>query len=162
MTEENHSDLIRRLAAAFRPYGWSDESVTAYLIAVVDLPLDSARQAVVNQIRTKDQMPSASELRREILAIAIPDGPPHVDAAWNEVERQLSTVGRLGKPAWSHPLIGKAARNSSTWWNMCVATDLTGHRIAFQRTYRALVEDAQREILISNGLTGPPEIEAAR
>ncbi len=37
MSAVEHVELIRQLAAAHRPYGWSDESIDGYLLAVGDL-----------------------------------------------------------------------------------------------------------------------------
>jgi hypothetical protein len=33
-----HTEWINKLAAAMRPYGWTEESVDGYLIALADLP----------------------------------------------------------------------------------------------------------------------------
>lgn len=166
MTTSTHTDWINKLAAAVRPYGWTEKSIDGYLIALGDLPVEALGKAVGVSLRTRDRMPAPSELRRDILHMIAPDGPPHVDAAWVEVETQMSKCGAMRKAdaVWSHPLVGQAVDESISWANACRAPNLIGQANAFRRTYDNLVSTEERATLISNSFeVAPaplPELEA--
>jgi len=149
-----HIKLIQQLAAVHSPFGWSDLSVDGYLLGLGDLPVDALRQAAVSSIQTGDKMPSPAELRRDILTMVVPDGPPSPEAAWREVEAAASTVGRDGTPQWSHPLIGEAVGRACNWWKMCTREDgLNSDSWAFRNEYRRLLETAMQDALRSKGLS---------
>jgi hypothetical protein len=154
MTAATYVELVRQLAAAHRPYGWTDESVDGYVMALADLDVDLVRRAVVDAIRTHDKMPTPAELRRIALSLVVDgDGPPDVDAAWSEVLRRLGTHGRLRTPQWSHPLIGEAIEALGGWGRVCATDDdMTGLRIRFHRAYTTYAARAEQWALTSPGL----------
>jgi hypothetical protein len=111
-------------------------------------------------------MPAPAELRRDILRMVAPNGPPHVDAAWVEVQTQMSTCGAMHKDRakWSHPLVLQAVDESISWANACRAPNLNGQAFAFRRTYEALTDAEETATLTSNGFQtttdNPPELGA--
>ena len=79
-----HADVINRLAGVFRPYGWSDESVSGYLLGLGDLDLGDLTRAAIIAVRVCERMPTAAELRR-IVAHDHIGAAPTVDEAWAEI-----------------------------------------------------------------------------
>jgi hypothetical protein len=157
---EEHVELIQQLAAVHSPFGWSDQSVDGYLLGLGDLPLDALRQAVVSSIQTGGKMPTPAEIRRDVLAMVVTDGPPSPEAAWREVEAAASTVGRDGTPNWSHPLIGEAVGRACNWWKMCTREDgLSNESWAFRNEYRSLFEAAMQDALRSRGLSATAALQ---
>jgi len=149
---EHVVELIRQLAAAHRPYGWSDESVDGYLMALGDVDVELVRRAVVAAVRTRDKMPAPAELRRDALALLVGKGPPDVDQAWSEVLTRFGTHGRYRTPDWSHPLIAEAVESLGGWGRLCLTEDVTGARIRFTRAYQTSSDRAERLALTSPGL----------
>lgn len=149
----DHVKLIQQLASVHQPFGWTDDSVDGYLLGLGDLPINVFRQVVVTSIQTGDKMPAPATLRRAALEIVAPNRPPSVEVAWHEVESQFGTVGRVGTPRWSHPLVGEAQRRTGSWTSLCNLEDLKDAKWTFRSAYKDLVERAEHAAMKSRGLS---------
>lgn len=148
------------LAAAYGRYGWGEEALAGYLLALSDIDIALLRKASAHALRTgQSRMPTPGELRR--LALQVITGPiPVADEAWGEVQLAIRRHGRCRRPDWSHPLIGRVIAEIGGWRRVCDSDDPTGDRIAFRKAYDAVTTRAEHEALTTPGLA-PQALTAA-
>ena len=146
----DHERLIRQLATTWgRPA--TDDMVAAYLIALGDLPADEVAAAIRALARSGAQyMPPAPWVRRAVLRLRQGEGSDPA-GAWGEVKRAIGHVGRYGTPQLS-PLAARTVEYLGGWLAICDSDNEVSTRARFLDTAARLVERAEREQLIADGL----------
>jgi hypothetical protein len=158
-----HERVIAMLVATFQPARWTEESTAAYVVALGDLAPDALHVAALELMRTSRFMPRPVELRQVVLEMA-GDQAPAVETAWAEVAEAFGTVGRVGEPAFSHPVVARTVDGCG--WRLLCDMDLTGARFTFTRAYERQVARAERDALVapelSAGLVALPDLRMTR
>lgn len=108
-----------------------------------DLDGAAVLAAIIHLCRTTEAFPSVAAIRK--LA-----EPKRADAsdAWGEFIGAVSTVGYVGKPQWSNPVIGQVVTQLGGWSHICQtmqAEDEPTWRAQFRRAYEASAERIHRD-----------------
>jgi hypothetical protein len=148
-----HEHAVRVLVDAFDPPRWSERRTALYVAALDDLPGDVLHLAVLDLIRTTRYMPRVAEVRRAVLDLVRPRRPD-AGEAWAEVLDAIRSLGRHGRPEWSHPLIGDAVRAVGGWRWLCDSTNPTADRARFLDAYARLAERDEHDVLGAPALDG--------
>lgn len=136
MTRDEVAKLLAILHVAWpqATVGDAGGQVTAYHLALADVPYPAGEAAVAGWLKTGRFFPAPSELRElaaEALGVA-----PGIDQAWSEVVGAIRSVGVYGQPRFSHPLIAETVRRIG-WRTLCGSENLAADREWFARLYQA-------------------------
>lgn len=136
MTRDEVAKLLAILHVAWPnvPSGDAAAQVSAYHLALADVPYVAGEAAVVAWLRTGRFFPAPAELRElaaEALGLA-----PGVDQAWSEVAAAIRAVGSYGQPRFSHPLIAGVVCRIG-WRALCTSENPGADREHFCRLYQA-------------------------
>lgn len=100
----------------------STETMTAYSLILSDIPIPALKAGVMKCITTCKFLPSIAEIREASIAFYedVTDSKQKTHAeAWNEVLKNIASVGYYGTPEWSAAEI-KQAVESIGYINLCV------------------------------------------
>jgi len=136
---------IGALAAAF-PYAQiSGETIKVYARMLADIPLE-VLDAVASQAMAECEFfPTIARVREMAMNLASPTGQ-HVSGfeAWEQVIRQIRSVGSYGRPGFIDPLITRAVECLG-WPELCQSDNQVADRSHFVRIYEQLVERERAE-----------------
>lgn len=138
MNDREAASVVAAIAAAFPQWPASKETVRVYADLLGDLSHADVMAALRDLLLTEDRWPTVASIRRSVANRAGVLAPSAMQA-WGEVTRQADTVGRTGRPRWSHPALEEAVK-AIGWYEICMSTNPETLRSQFTRMY----EDAQR------------------
>lgn len=155
MTRDETQQLVEVLCEAYQEkrVGTPDATVTAYWIALDDVPFDLGQLAVRHLIRTAKWFPKPAEVRTAALDLALP--LPDAEEAWRLVQAEMRRVsGIYGKPEFAVETITEAVRAIS-WWRLCTSEEPERIAHEFKQMYLSLrrraIEVARPDALWSGG-----------
>lgn len=127
--------LVRRYWQNFKPVPGTFETWERLLR---DLPAPALAAAIDELAVSHPEFPPGPGLMRR-RALELPGGgPPSADEALSEVYRQVSLVGYLGVPRWSHPAVEAAILALGGWQTLCRSEDMMADRAHFLKIYGAV------------------------
>ncbi len=138
-TKDEIERTIRRLMAAFpRDVGMLraeqvDLMVDAYAIALEEFHASVIDEAVKRLLRSRKNLPTASEIRGEIVKQHVGNTRPGGDA-WGEVLRAVSKFGFYRTPEFSDPVTARAV-HAIGWRDICSSTNIAAERARFIQLY---------------------------
>jgi len=145
----NVAAILKQLFAAYPNTAISEATVAMYLRMLQDIPPAQLQLAVDQAVATSKFPPTVAELRDVLRNLQTPDKPSWIEG-WEEVTRQLSKVGRYGKPEFSSELTARVVK-SLGWRAMCdcPVEDLGIYRAQFRDAFNAYQgkEDSQAKLL---------------
>lgn len=123
----------------------SKRRIDLYCEMLSDLDIEPLKAAARQHIAVNKWPPSVAELRDMAASVTRPELPTWADA-WEEVWHAVTTIGYIGKPQWSHPLIAKTVQSMGGWLTMCQiqVDNLSTERAQFNRMYDAHASRATR------------------
>lgn len=142
-TPEQVAKVCGVMAAAYPNYKLTPQTIHVYARTLGDLPADMLEAAALQCIATSEFFPTVAALRKaafEIMAHA--QGIPTAHEAWGEVRRAMGTVGHMGKPKFSHPIVERAVA-ALGWRDLCLSDNPTADRARFLECYQQLLNRAQ-------------------
>lgn len=159
MTDADIKRLIGMALGAFPSYQERDMRPTAILWSKVfaDISYPIAEAALVKVLTTAKYWPTPADIREAALLLTKKNGPPAAADAWLEVLEKLNPHLR---PAWSHPLIGKAVQ-ALGYVALCVSETPAIDRAHFLRIYGQLLErekDDEQNLVVIRLIGGTLEL----
>lgn len=154
MTKAEAGELLEILVMAFqeRRIENPEMAVTAYWMALDDVPFDLGQMAARHLIRTSKWFPKPAEIRGAALDLALP--LPSPDEAWAEVMVQVRTRGHNHTPEFSSQVIADAVARIG-WRNICATEEPERMGQRFTGLYASLrrreVETAKPDALWDGG-----------
>jgi len=137
VTSAEAKKLLALLKAAFPSQDMPREMVEVYCRFLADCDYGAGCNAVASHIAKEKFFPKISELRSAIAEEAV--GAPGWEAAWGEVMRAVSSLGRWRSPEFSHPAVA-AAVDCISWEAICNsdAQGLNTLRAQFRDAYQSV------------------------
>lgn len=144
MTTEETGQLLAVFKAMYptHPVPNPEAMVTAYQMALDDLPAEAVTVAAREWMRTGVFFPKPAELRSIIAERGL--SLPSPEEAWSEVMSQIRAVGSYGNPSWSCLAVRQAV-DALGWRNICASEEIGIERAHFYRTYQAYRERTLRD-----------------
>ena len=139
--------LVQELMACYPQATISPANVQAYARHLGDLPHELLAAAVQRAVATSRFFPSIAELRSA--AAALVDDAPQADEAWAIVMREVSRIGRTGKPDLQHDRIRNAVQAIGGWYELCQSEMMQADRAAFFRAYDAATKRATERVTLA-------------
>lgn len=133
------------LMAAFPHQEIEEPTLKLQRLMWADIPLDVLEAAAKQYIATNKFYPTVAELRDIALQIARPEIPSAIEA-WGEVEKQMVSIGHVGVPQFSHPLIGAMVKYLGGWKKLCLSENGVADRARFIDGYKQLEVREQKEM----------------
>lgn len=125
------------------------EARDVYRQALDHHPPDDLTRAVNHIIGTAKWFPKVSEINE---AVALTSGLlPDVDEAWSEVAEAMRSIGRTGRPIWSHWMIDEAVKATGGYFRLCESQFGTADRARFIAAMNALHQTAVRNVARGEG-----------
>lgn len=149
MTEATAAKLVAMIAATYPTPGWEAATLQVYRDKIVDLDEKVATAVVDDWIKTQDERPAISAIRREVARRQQPVFLPP-DEAWAFVKQCFSRVGQYRDFPDLHPLVKKIV-DSIGWQSMCRSENEDVMRGQFRMAYAALLERSVVETATSTG-----------
>lgn len=133
MTREEYLAAMALVVSYWPHYKPSPETFKAGERLLLDLPQGPVVAAIdALAVEEPEFAPGAGRIRAR--AVDLMDPVPDEAAAWSEVLAQVSAVGAVGTPEWSHPAVSTAVE-SMGWRTICHSTNREADRAHFFRIY---------------------------
>ena len=149
MNPTETAKILAVCSVAFPQYPVTKESVAIYQDLLGDLEYVQVEKAVRDLLKTTDKWLSVAAIRRKVAENGKQLAPSKA-TAWAEVREAAATIGRSGRPEWSHPSIAEAVRTIG-WYDICMSTNQETTRAQFWRCYEEIVKEHDTYVLTEAG-----------
>lgn len=141
MTRDETAMMLEVLVAAFpgqqTNFSDAEATITAYHLALDDVPMELGQQALRDLIRNAKFFPRPAEIRASALKLARPVPTPQ--EAWQVVMGEMRRIGSYGQPQFQMPEIAAAVK-SLGWRNLCMSDDVDRMAKRFEDAYAAMTK----------------------
>lgn len=162
MKREQAYEIVNRINATWDQREMSEATAKVYLDAIEPLPFEAAGLAVLQLEKSETFRPSVALLLSTANEFLPGQSIPEADAAWAEVQEQISRVGSkrgmedwtqpknedgtqpTHQPVWSHPVVGQLA-DSMGWDELCNSENVMADRAHFLKMYDDAAARNRRE-----------------
>jgi len=145
--ESTLSRCMRMLVEMYPKEPMTENRLELYRRLLADVPNDALEAATLQSIASCRFFPTVAELREAAFSLTpVIRGLPSAYEAWKEVSDAFLSVGHVGRPKFSHPLIGKAVEGAGGWVNMCLSTNGAAERARFIQAYETLAKREMTEV----------------
>ena len=143
--------LVAKLVAAFPNREIPAATVKVYVSHLSGISAHLLATAVDELIQTSVFFPTIAELRKAAAQAKL-GNVPSAEEAWSEVLSVMRNAGHDFQPEFSHRAIDRAVRDVGGWRFLCSSERLSFERTHFLKTFKDLVNRAERITLqISEG-----------
>jgi hypothetical protein len=136
MTDIQAAEIIAFLAASYPNAKIPEATVEIYIEFLTPMDYNEVTAASRRIVKTAKFFPTIAEITEAVEKVS-PDQLPDADQAWGEVMQQLSSVGHIGVPQFSHDAIREAVK-AMGWINLCLSENVGVDRGQFIKIYNSV------------------------
>jgi hypothetical protein len=137
------------LAASYPRFEMTEATIEAYYQILGDLDIDLVKAAASDLVGSDSPwFPTAGQIRAAAFRMVEEQrGDPTAGEAWGEVMATVGTVGYVGVPEFSDPLVKQSVDAIGGWLLLCQShTDaMAANRARFIQAYETLQERARHQ-----------------
>lgn len=138
-TEIEIGKLITALALMYPAVQIGEQTITVYVNALKDVPLNALSAAVEQAGSEAEFFPSVAEIRKRVFQITSPLAEnPNGMAKWGEVKAEMRRSGFYRVPKFEDPLVARVVR-ALGWQELCSSENEEADRAHFARIYDNLL-----------------------
>ena len=153
------SDRVGILKSALKLFpaqakNMDDDALMLLVLSTANVPDDAFRSAVAQAVNDPQFMlhiPSSIQDAYRKMAPGSSLTVPTPEEAWGEIQNRIRSVGYVGTPSWSHPVIGEMVRGMGGWQQLCASETPLADRAHFLKMYASRVERSQEVASLTPG-----------
>jgi hypothetical protein len=134
------------MALAWPKYQLEPQTIKVYARVLADIPAEVLEKAALHLMSSAIWFPAIAEWRKAAFDLMLDASHiPSAFEAWEEVMKQIRTIGSYGFPEFTHPLIERAVKIMG-WRELCLSEQIEFERAHFFKVYDSLFKRQQDDI----------------
>lgn len=135
--------ILNQLFSAYPHAQITEGTVAVYLRLLADIPPGELQTVVDQCIASGKFLPTVAEIRDKWHALTRTLCQPTATDGWDEVQRQIRSVGHIGLPTFDNPITARVVK-AMGWRDLCASENVIADRAHFMRMYEQLAERGEQ------------------